>query len=140
MGEVFHFIRTDGMRYLTAKPPKQPTQFLSFKQKKTAIRCISFINDHKKRYGVWPNFDMSLKKEKIEMTDTTNIFEPLYMEELGIREVEEIMTISNTGILYCYDFNVIPWKNTQTLNFRAQEMGLVEHDITKYIAGLENLL
>lgn len=141
MTELFHFIKTRGNRFLTITPPEQKTLFLSFKKRDTALRCLSYVDSYKKKHGTWPSLDMNEPKEVVTMElspDRTS--EPLYIEEKNLDDITEIMQLSNTGVLHCYEFHVIRWKQTQTINFKAQEMGLSEHDIDMYLSSLESLI
>lgn len=141
MPEVYHFVRTGNMRYLTIKPPKQKTFFLSFDSKKTAKTCMNYIDTYKKKYGTWPNFDMDKENEIVQFDmDAMQVSEPLFVDKFNIHDVEDFMKRSNTGILHCYEFTVLPYKNTHTLNFRAQEMGLFEFDMEEYILNLESII
>ncbi len=130
-------------RLLTLVPPEQRPLFLSFERKETAIRCLSYIDSHKKKYGTWPSLDMNISKDTVKGvldTDPARTSEPLYIEEKNLDDITEIMQLSATGVLHCYDFNVIRWKQTQTINFKAQEMGLVEQDFDMYLLSLDGLI
>ena len=141
MVEVYRLVRTKNMRYLTIRPPNQKTLFLSFDNKKTADTCLKYVDNYKKSYGTWPNFDMNKEREAVKFDmDAMQVSEPLYIEDMDIHDVENVMKRSNTGILHCYEFTVIPYNNTHTINFRAQEMGLYEFDMEEYILNLESLI
>lgn len=138
MVDTFHLLRTGKNQYLTMKPPKTKTMFLSFENIKTAHKCKEFIHHHKTKYGTWPNFNMERDRDHVEM-DRMNSREPLYIEEKTLQDIEEMMQCSGTGVMYCYDFGIIPLKNSFTITFRAEELG-VDQDIDRYLESLQNTL
>lgn len=138
--DKFYFVKLD-TRYLTIKTPKSPTQFLGFSNIKNAEKCRDYIKNFNKQYGTWPSFDMSKTSEKItyEMS-TDSCKEVLYIDEKEISEIEHMMHRSNSGILYCYEFGVIPYKNTQTLNLKGQDFELLSLNNMLYLNALEDCL
>lgn len=138
MNETFHMLRIGRNQYLTMKVPKSRTMFLSFKNLKTAHKCKEFIENHKQKYGSWPSLNMDKDKEQIEM-DVMSTREPLYIDNKTIQDVEEIMQCSGTGMMYCYEFGVIPIDNSFTITFRAQELQ-VELDLERFLESLEDTI
>ena len=122
MSETFHLLRTGTNRYLTMKVPKSNTMYLSFKNLKTANRCKEYIEHHKTKYGRWPSLNMDKDRETIEM-DHSSTCEPLYIDNKTLPEIETMMQRSGMGFMYCYEFGVIPMKNSYTLNFSGAGVG-----------------
>ena len=127
-------------QYLTMKPPKTKTMFLTFKNLKTAHKCKDYIEHHRTKYGTWPSLNMESSHEQItyEM-DRLESVEPLYIEQKSLGDIEEIMHCSGTGVIYCYEFGMIPIDKSFTITFRAQELE-VELDLERYLECLENTL
>lgn len=138
MSETFHMLRVGGNRYLTMKAPKTRTMFMGFKNIKTAHKCKEFIENHKEKYGNWPSLNLDKDFERIEM-DTMSTREPLYIDNKTIREVEDIMQRSGTGLMCCYEFGIIPNGKSFTLAFKAQELQ-IDLDLEKYLESLEYII
>lgn len=127
-------------QYLTMKPPKTRTMFLTFKNLKTAHKCKDYIEHHKQKYGTWPNLNMDTDYDKLSYEmDQMNTLEPLYIEKKTLGDIEELMHCSGTGVIYCYEFGMIPMENSFTITFRAQELD-VQLDLERYMECLENTL
>lgn len=141
MSDIFHLLKVKEHQYLMIKPPKTNTMFLSFKNLKTAHRCKDYIEHHRKKYGTWPNLDMSKVHEKIVRIDMDPMskHEPLYIEKRTLQDVEEMMQCSGAGMMYCHEFNVIPVDNSFTITFRAQELE-VELDSERYLESLQRTI
>ena len=139
MKDVFHCIRIKNT-YLTAKPTHSKPMFITFQTVKSAHTCKKFIEFHTQKYGTWPSFNMELTKEEMiyEMS-TLGFKEPMYIERKEFSEIEDIMKKSNAGILHCHEFCILPYENTYTINFRAEEME-VEPTLDTYLESLENTL
>ena len=131
-------LRVGKNQYLTMKTPKAPTMFMSFENLKTIHKCKNFIENHRQKYGVWPSLNMEREQEMIEM-DSISTREPLYIESKTIQDVEEMMQCSRTGIMYCYDFGVIPTDNSFTITFQAQELQ-IELDLERFLESLEDTI
>lgn len=141
MQNTFYFLRTECMRYLTVKPKNKDTMFLAFDKGKTAVKCANYVRNHTKTYGDWPSFNMDKESEYISYDmDNMNSKEPIFLVTKTLNDVEDMMQLSNTGVLLCYDFSVENLKNKHTINFRAQEMGLDVHDTDTYISSLNSLI
>ena len=138
MSEIFHMLRIGKNQYLTMKAPKTKTLYMSFKELKTAHKCKEFIEHHKKKYGTWPSLNMDRDYEQIEM-DRMSTIEPLYIDQKNLEQVEELMQRSGTGVMHCYEFGMIPIKNSFTLTFRAQELD-VQLDLERYTESLEDTI
>ena len=127
-------------QYLTMKPPKTRTMFLTFKNLKTAHKCKDYIEHHKQKYGTWPNLNMDTEYDKVSYEmDQMNTLEPLYIEKKTLGDIEELMHCSGAGVIYCYEFGMIPMENSFTITFRAQELE-VQLDLERYMECLENTL
>lgn len=127
-------------QYLTMKPPKTRTMFLTFKNLKTAHKCKDYIEHHKQKYGTWPNLNMDTDYDKVSYEmDQMNTLEPLYIEKKTLGDIEELMHCSGAGVIYCYEFGMIPMENSFTITFRAQELE-VQLDLERYMECLENTL
>tara|TARA_B110000977_G_scaffold184599_1_gene248552 strand:+ start:1483 stop:1908 length:426 start_codon:yes stop_codon:yes gene_type:complete len=139
MPEVFHLLRVQ-QQYLTMKPPTANTMFLTFKKRETAYKCKEYIEYHRNKYGTWPSLNMDTDYEKIvyEM-DRINSTDPIYIDKKSIGDIENIMHCSGTGVMYCYEFDMAPVRNSFTITFRAQEME-IELDLDKYLQSLQNTL
>ena len=138
MVDTFHLLRIGKNQYLTMKPPKSQTMFLTFKNMKTANKCKEYIEHHKEKYGSWPSLDMGSYKEQLEM-DRMSQREPLYIEQKSFQDIEELMQRSGAGVMYCHEFGMIPLNNSFTITFRAQEMQ-VELDFERYLESLEDTI
>lgn len=139
MTETFHMLKMKN-RYLTMKPPRNSTMYLSFKTRKQANKCKAFIEHFRDTHGSWPNLNMDSVHEKIIETETASIKEPLCVVEKSLKEIESLMHCSGAGVIYCHSFMVIPYGQTQTINFSAQEMGVPMVDIVRYTNCLEDIL
>jgi len=139
MVDTFHILKTRN-QYLVMKPPRTRTMFLTFKNLKTAHKCKDYIEFHRKKYGAWPNLNMDTDYEKlIYDMDHIGTHEPLYIEEKTLGDIEEMMHCSGAGVIYCYEFGMIPMGKSFTITFRAQEMD-VQLDLERYMRCLENTL
>ena len=82
--------------------------------------------------------DTDYDKVSYEM-DQMNTLEPLYIEKKTLGDIEELMHCSGAGVIYCYEFGMIPMENSFTITFRAQELD-VQLDLERYMECLENTL
>ena len=114
--------------------------FLTFKNLKTAHKCKDYIEHHRTKYGTWPSLNMESSREQVtyEM-DRLESVEPLYIEQKSLGDIEELMHCSGAGVIYCYEFGMIPMDKSFTITFRAQELE-VELDLERYLECLEHTL
>lgn len=135
---MFYMIRYKN-QYLTMKPSENRTMYVTFKDRKNAHKCRSYINHHLDKYGKWPNFDMSKGHEELSPSfKKIKKSVDLYIEEKDIQMIDTMLKTNGIGIVYCHEFGFIPYGNNFTVNFTAQE--IESHlDNHLYINSLHNI-
>ncbi len=63
----YHFVKlTVNGTYLSLVDPMHKPRLICFKERETAGKCVEYVSSFRSRHGVWPSFDMSSRKKKIE--------------------------------------------------------------------------
>ena len=125
--------------YLTVRPNDLKTHYMCFDNLNTARKCKEFVRTHRKKYGKWPSLDFSLSNEQLQYDNSTGYADNVNIITQNIQEIEYIMKYTNMPILLCMDFTVIPYNNTFTVSFNAQELEApLDHSL--YIRNLERCI
>jgi len=63
----FHFIKLNvNGTYLTLVDPMSKPRYICFSEHAEARVCINYVSLFRSKYGIWPCFDMSKRRRKLE--------------------------------------------------------------------------
>jgi hypothetical protein len=99
---------------------------------------------YRKDHGHWPRFDMDKEKETIHSIRDESLFaleKLIELDQMQVRDLEEMYFRSNMGSLECEEFTYSPGKDrsTFTINIKGAELDFAQ-DPKRYLGYLEENL
>lgn len=100
--------------YATVIDKNNSPRYMCFKDSASAKNCVSHICHYRSKHGIWPTFDMSEEKHRIEQKENAKKRKPkeLYkyfdIVTLDEEELNNVCQSNYLGLFYCHAFEVEP--------------------------------
>ena len=127
----YHFIKLNvNGTYLSLVDPTQKSRFMCFRDKKIADKCVEYVSSFRARRGVWPSFDMSSRRKKIESSNLKirtpeQVGRYLEIETYDFQTIDQIAARTNTSFFCILRFDCDTIDNMESINISGQEMDAI---------------
>ncbi len=127
----YHFVKlTVNGTYLSLVDPMHKPRLICFKERETAGKCVEYVSSFRSRHGVWPSFDMSSRKKKIEssgikLRTPEQVMRYLEIDTYDLETVDQIAARTNTSFYCVLRFDSVIDDNIESLDMSGQEMDAV---------------
>lgn len=104
---MYHMLRFR-TGYLTVVPPQSNPRYMCFRHHMDAKKCRDYISDYKKKYNKWPNMDMNVAFNKVELNENRfcDFGSVISIEEIDEQKFNDVANLSLSDMLICTEFNV----------------------------------
>tara|TARA_B110000093_G_scaffold158923_1_gene178282 strand:+ start:369 stop:809 length:441 start_codon:yes stop_codon:yes gene_type:complete len=127
----YHFIKLNvNGTYLSLVDPSHKSRFICFRDKPTAGKCVEYVSSFRARHGVWPSFDMTQRKKKIESSSaklrtSEQVMRYLEVDTYDLDTVDSIAARTNTSFYCVLRFDSVTNNNIEALDMSGQEMDAI---------------
>jgi|TARA_B110000977_G_scaffold5332_1_gene7592 hypothetical protein len=127
----YHFIKLNvNGTYLSLVDPSHKSRFICFRDKPTAGKCVEYVSSFRARHGVWPSFDMTQRKKKIESSSAKlrtpeQVMRYLEVDTYDLDTVDRIAARTNTSFYCVLRFDSVTNNNIEALDMSGQEMDAI---------------
>ena len=127
----YHFVKLNvNGTYLSLVDPTQKSRFVCFSNKQTADKCVKYVSLFRARRGVWPSFDMSSRRKKIEssivkLRTPEQVMRYLEIETYDFKTIDQIAARTNTSFFCVLRFDYDTNDNIESINISGQEMDAI---------------
>ena len=128
----FHFVKLNvNGTYLSLVDPTQKSRFMCFSDKEKASECVNYVSSFRSKHGIWPCFDMSRGKRKLESNTNVKIRTPeqvkryLEIETYNFNTIERIARRTNASFYCILHFETEDMGNIESISMSGQEMDAV---------------
>ena len=127
----YHFIKLNvNGTYLSLVDPSHKSRFICFRDKPTAGKCVEYVSSFRARHGVWPSFDMTQRKKKIESSSaklrtSEQVMRYLEVDTYDLDTVDCIAARTNTSFYCVLRFDSVTNNNIEALDMSGQEMDAI---------------
>jgi hypothetical protein len=127
----YHFIKLNvNGTYLSLVDPSHKSRFICFRDKPTAGKCVEYVSSFRARHGVWPSFDMTQRKKKIESSSAKlrtpeQVMRYLEVDTYDLDTVDSIAARTNTSFYCVLRFDSVTTDNIEALDMSGQEMDAI---------------
>ena len=127
----YHFIKLNvNGTYLSLVDPSHKSRFICFRDKPTAGKCVEYVSSFRARHGVWPSFDMTQRKKKIESSSAKlrtpeQVMRYLEVDTYDLDTVDSIAARTNTSFYCVLRFDSVTNNNIEALDMSGQEMDAI---------------
>ena len=127
----YHFIKLNvNGTYLSLVDPSHKSRFICFRDKPTAGKCVEYVSSFRARHGVWPSFDMTQRKKKIESSSAKlrtpeQVMRYLEVDTYDLDTVDRIAARTNTSFYCVLRFDSVTTDNIEALDMSGQEMDAI---------------
>ena len=125
----FHFVKLNvNGTYLSLVDPASKSRFVCFTDKQLASQCIDYVCTFKSTHGVWPCFDMSQARRKIQsntnvkLKTVQQLKRYLEVETYDFSTIDQIAKRSNVSFYCVLHFDAQIAESREIINMRGQEM------------------
>jgi hypothetical protein len=127
----YHLIKLNvNGTYLGLVDPSHKSRFICFRDKPTAGKCVEYVSSFRARHGVWPSFDMTQRKKKIESSSAKlrtpeQVMRYLEVDTYDLDTVDRIAARTNTSFYCVLRFDSVTNNNIEALDMSGQEMDAI---------------
>ncbi len=125
----FHFIKLNvNGTYLSLVDPMEKSRLICFSDKKKARECVDYVSMFRSKHGVWPYFDMSKRRLKLESKTGVKLRTPEHIkmyidvETYDLGTIDIIASRTNTSFYCILHFETEDLGNTESISMSGQEM------------------
>ena len=138
----FHFVKLNvNGTYLTLVDPNSKPRFMCFPNREMAGECVQYVSRFRSRHGVWPCFDMSRGKRRLESSSVKYISPEqvrrfLEIESYDFNTLNEIAARSNVSFYSVLRFETNDLITIETISMSGQEFD-GEADFKRYTEWMD---
>ena len=128
----FHFVKLNvNGTYLSLVDPAMKPRFICFSSHETANKCVKYVSTFRSKHGVWPCFDMSRGKRKLESNTTVKLRTPeqvkryLEIETYDMNTIDRIARRTNASFYCILHFETEDQGNIESISMSGQEMDAI---------------
>lgn len=133
----FHFVKLNvNGTYLSLVDPNSKHRFMCFPNHETADKCVHYISCFRSKHGVWPSFDMSKGRRKLESSNIKfrspdQVERFLEIESYDFNTINEIAARSNVSFYSVLRFETNDLITMESISMSGQELD-GEADLKRY--------
>lgn len=123
----FHFVKLNvNGTYLSLVDPSSKPRFMCFPNHETAENCVKYVSTFRSKHGIWPCFDMSRGKRRLESSNVKirtpeQVERFLEIESYDFNTINEIAARSNVSFYSVIRFETIDFRNIESISMSGQE-------------------
>ena len=127
----FHFVKLNvNGTYLSLVDPTSKHRFVCFSSHETANKCVKYVSSFRSKHGVWPCFDMSREKRKLESSSVKyrtpdQIERYIDIETYDMNTIDRIASRTNSSFYCILHFETKDLGNLESISMSGQEMDAV---------------
>ncbi len=127
----YHFVKLNvNGTYLSLVDPVHKSRFICFRDKQTAGQCVDYVSSFRARHGVWPSFDMTQRKKKIESSSAKlrtpeQVMRYLEVDTYDYDTINRIAARTNASFYCVLRFDSVTIDNIEALDMSGQEMDAI---------------
>lgn len=128
----FHFIKLNlNGTYLSLVDPTSTPRYICFYDRGKAMDCVNYVSSFRSRHGIWPSFDMSNRRRKLESNTNAKLRTPdqikryLDVETYDLSTIDKIASRTNTSFYCVLHFESEDMGNTESISMSGREMDAV---------------
>jgi len=132
----FHFIKLNvNGTYLTLVDPMSKPRYICFSEHAEARVCINYVSLFRSKYGIWPCFDMSKRRRKLErdirvkQRTPEQVMQYLDIETYDLKTIDRLACRTNASFYCVLRFESDYIGNTESISMSGQEMDAIVDDI-----------
>lgn len=139
----FYFVKLNvNGGYLSLVDPNCKTRYMCFSDKDSVNKCMYYISNFRSRHGIWPSFDMSENRRKLEAKNNVKtrsvdqVTRYLDIETYDFNTIDRIAERANVSFYCVLTFDSMTNGVEEVIQMSGQEMdGVV--DPVKYTQWLD---
>ena len=131
----FHFVKLNvNGTYLSLVDPTSKPRFMCFPSRESADKCVHYVSTFRSKHGIWPCFDMSNGKRKLESSaikfrSPEQIRRYMEIESYDFSTLDKIASRTNSSFYCVLQFDVADLGNIESISMSGQEMdAIVDED------------
>ena len=130
----FHFVKLNvNGTYLSLVDPTHKPRLICFQDRRITDKCVDYVATFRSKHGVWPSFDMSRKKRKLESVNIKErtpeqVRQYLEIDTYDFNTLDIIATRSNVSFYNVLRFETTDVGNIESIDMSGQEMDAVVDD------------
>jgi hypothetical protein len=131
----FHFVKLNlNGTYLSLVDPAYKSRFMCFAEQEKAQDCVHYVSKFRSKYGIWPCFDMSSDKRKLESAVHVKSRTPeqveryLDIETYDFNTIDQIASRTNSSFYCVLRFETEDYGNLESISMAGQEMDAVVNE------------
>jgi hypothetical protein len=130
----FHFVKLNvNGTYLSLVDPSYKPRYICFQDMLLAEKCLDYVSMFRSKHGVWPSFNMSRKRRKLESVSIKKrtpeqVKRYLEIETYDFNTIDIIATRSNVSFYNVLRFDTTEFGNIESVDMSGQEMDATVDD------------
>tara|TARA_B110000977_G_scaffold34523_1_gene46149 strand:- start:7088 stop:7528 length:441 start_codon:yes stop_codon:yes gene_type:complete len=130
----FHFVKLNvNGTYLSLVDPSYKPRYICFQDMLLAEKCLDYVSMFRSKHGVWPSFDMSRKRRKLESVSIKKrtpeqVKRYLNIDTYDFKTIDMIATRSNVSFYNVLRFDTTEFGNIESVDMSGQEMDATVDD------------
>jgi|TARA_B110000240_G_scaffold194565_1_gene242434 hypothetical protein len=130
----FHFVKLNvNGTYLSLVDPSYKPRYICFQDMLLAEKCLDYVSMFRSKHGVWPSFNMSRKRRKLESVSIKKrtpeqVKRYLEIETYDFKTIDMIATRSNVSFYNVLRFDTTEFGNIESVDMSGQEMDATVDD------------
>tara|TARA_R100000908_G_scaffold58216_1_gene34248 strand:+ start:1226 stop:1669 length:444 start_codon:yes stop_codon:yes gene_type:complete len=128
----FHFVKLNvNGTYLSLVDPTEKSRFICFSDRDKAKECVKYVSSFRSKHGVWPCFDMSRGRRKLESKLNVKSKTPdqieryLEIETYNMNTIDRIASRTNSSFYCILHFETEDMGNLESISMSGQEMDAI---------------
>ena len=130
----FHFVKLNvNGTYLSLVDPSHKPRYICFQDMLLADKCLDYVSMFRSKHGVWPSFNMSRKRRKLESVSIKKrtpeqVKRYLNIDTYDFKTIDMIATRSNVSFYNVLRFDTTEFGNIESVDMSGQEMDATVDD------------
>ena len=130
----FHFVKLNvNGTYLSLVDPSHKPRYICFQDMLLAEKCLDYVSMFRSKHGVWPSFNMSRKRRKLESVSIKKrtpeqVKRYLNIDTYDFKTIDMIATRSNVSFYNVLRFDTTEFGNIESVDMSGQEMDATVDD------------
>jgi|TARA_R110000823_G_scaffold314218_2_gene442985 hypothetical protein len=130
----FHFVKLNvNGTYLSLVDPSYKPRYICFQDMLLAEKCLDYVSMFRSKHGVWPSFNMSRKRRKLESVSIKKrtpeqVKRYLNIDTYDFKTIDMIATRSNVSFYNVLRFDTTEFGNIESVDMSGQEMDATVDD------------
>ena len=130
----FHFVKLNvNGTYLSLVDPSYKPRYICFQDMLLTEKCLDYVSMFRSKHGVWPSFNMSRKRRKLESVSIKKrtpeqVKRYLEIETYDFKTIDMIATRSNVSFYNVLRFDTTEFGNIESVDMSGQEMDATVDD------------